>query len=285
MSSDFQTTTHGKWILTGEHAVIRGRSALVFPLTDKTLTLTYHASNQHHLDITVDMLEQDADDMRDLLQRLLRYGLPLISQSYATLTGTLDIKSTIPVGVGMGASAALCVALARWFSTQQWIKSTDEPSIARKLEHFFHGQSSGLDIAGVASSIGICFQNGITTPIHNTWSPNWRLSSCGQQGPTADCIRKVQQFWQTHPETASSLDQTMQISVEQAKQALETPYHPEKSRQKLAEAMTQAQQCFEGWGLISDGLRRHIDDLYAEGALAAKPTGSGGGGYVVSLWE
>ena len=39
MSSDFQTTTYGKWILAGEHAVIRGHGALVFPVHNKKLTL------------------------------------------------------------------------------------------------------------------------------------------------------------------------------------------------------------------------------------------------------
>lgn len=32
MFCDFETTTHGKWILAGEHAVLRGFSALVFPV-------------------------------------------------------------------------------------------------------------------------------------------------------------------------------------------------------------------------------------------------------------
>lgn len=41
MSYDFQTTTHGKWILAGEHTVLRGHGALVFPILGKKLTLSY----------------------------------------------------------------------------------------------------------------------------------------------------------------------------------------------------------------------------------------------------
>lgn len=35
MFYEFQTTTYGKWILAGEHAVLRGHSALVFPIKEK----------------------------------------------------------------------------------------------------------------------------------------------------------------------------------------------------------------------------------------------------------
>lgn len=41
MSYDFSTTVHGKWILAGEHAVIRGNPAIVIPLPSFELTLHY----------------------------------------------------------------------------------------------------------------------------------------------------------------------------------------------------------------------------------------------------
>ncbi|PJD92507.1 MAG: mevalonate kinase [Legionella sp.] len=288
MLCDFQTTTHGKWILVGEHAVIRGHGALVFPLSEKSLTLNYrHTSAQPHIGLVLQaqICDRDSEEMCALLQQLLEYGMQLIKQPYTVLEGHLTISSTIPVGVGMGASAALCVAVAQWFSAQHWIKKQDQYAIARELEHMFHGQSSGLDIAGVSSSTGVYFQQGQTKPLSLTWSPQWRLSSCEQQGPTSDCIHKVQQLWKKHPTEAQRLDAQMQQSVDIAKHALEAP-HPKKKHQiALAAAIHQAQDCFKHWGLITPALEEHMQALYQQGALAVKPTGSGGGGHVISLWE
>lgn len=284
MSCDFQTTTHGKWILAGEHAVVRGHSALVFPLLDKTLTLRYTYQQQSKLDLSANIAEQNSDTTQILLQKILDHGLRCINRSNTSISGELHIESNIPVGVGMGASAALCVAITRWFASQQWICLQDEFRIARELEHFFHGQSSGLDIIGVSHSVGMHFQQSNTQPIQPTWSPNWRLSFCGQQGPTAHCVHTVQKLWSSSPEIAQSIDLRMQAAVMHAKQALEDPFTQDNSQQRLAQAIQQAHGCFQDWGLIPPALQQHMQNLLKEGALAVKPTGSGGGGYAISLW-
>ena len=231
MFSDFDTKTHGKWILAGEHAVIRGMGALVFPMVDKTLTLSYRPSAREDLKFETAIIGQDPALMADLFYKLLIHACRLVNQSFDQLKGVLSIESSIPSGVGL------------------------------------------------------YFQAGISSPIQASWSPNWRLSSCHERGLTADCIRKVQQLWAQEPEQAQHIDELMQASVEEAKQALEAPYQPQQSERLLAEAMQKAHRCFEAWGLISETLSAHIQDLYQEGALAAKPTGSGSGGYVLSLWD
>jgi mevalonate kinase len=280
MFYNFQTTTHGKWILAGEHAVLRGHSALVFPIKEKKLTLTYTPANA---DLNADYEGSSGDDMHLLFWSVLEQGQQLLGQSLNRLTGRFHLNSNIPIGVGMGASAALCVAMSRWFAAQNLIATDAVASFAKSLENLFHGQSSGLDIAGVAADTGAYFKKGEITPLTQAWQPNWYLSSSGQVGITSHCITQVNKLWDTNSEEASQIDAAMSNAVDKSRRALEVD-HP-TSLLALKEAINESADCFRAWGLVSNTLGQHMESLLAEGAMAAKPTGSGGGGYVLSLWD
>ena len=75
----------------------------------------------------------------------------------------------------------------------------------------------------------------------------------------------------------------MAQAVKMAQLALEKK--DSNSLRLLTEAIKKGADCFQKWGLVSETLSQHMQVLYAHGALAVKPTGSGNGGFVVSLWE
>ena len=183
----------------------------------------------------------------------------------------------------MGASAALCMALSRWFSAQSLLNSQTVEEFATTLEHLFHGKSSGLDIAGTAAEEGVYFQQGYVESIKPAWRPHWYLSFCGEKGITSHCIRQVQELWVNEPQEAQKIDHKMQNAVKKAKAGL-TQFNSD-SLMLLQEAVILGAQCFREWGLINKILENHIDQLMSHGAIAVKPTGSGGGGYVLSLWK
>lgn len=280
MSYDFETTTHGKWILAGEHAVLRGHGALVFPLADKKLTLRYKKSPKP---LYITHNGPYGEGCSAPIWQLIDTGLNALNIASSDITGELNITNHIPIGAGMGASAALCVGMTRWF--QACFDSNIQIfEFARMLEDCFHGQSSGLDIAGAAAPAeGVYFKSGVATPITSNWKPRWYLSYSGEPGITSECIKHVQILWQHDKPRAEALDERMTDSVSQARDALmnTTP----EAIQLLAKAIHQASKCFEAWGLINSALDTHMKTLREAAALAVKPTGSGGGGYVLSLWE
>ncbi|MBA2648733.1 MAG: mevalonate kinase [Legionella sp.] len=280
MFCDFKTKTFAKWILAGEHAVVRGNEALVFPIPDKQLIFTYNANVSS---LSADYTGSHGPQMHLLFWSVLEQGIQLLGGSVNQLYGHFHLDSNIPIGVGLGASAALCVAMSRWYCAQQMIDASYCHEFAKNLEHLFHGTSSGLDIAGVSSEKGVYFKAGTCLPVNQIFYPNWYLSSCNQIGVTSDCIGQVQQLWKKDAQLAEKIDKQMVEAVHEAKQALE--YEDTQAQAHLAKAINKARDCFMQWGLISESLQQHINQLLKAGASAVKPTGSGGGGYVLSLWN
>lgn len=280
MSCDFSTSTHGKWILAGEHAVIRGHAALVFPIPSFQLTLNYQATSSP---LHIQALGSHAPLLPTLIQVVANDAVNLLARSAQDLLGELQINNAIPLGAGLGGSAAVCVAIARWIAHLQWLDIEKIQAFARELEHRFHGQSSGLDIAGVSSDRGVYFKQGEQTALHSEWQPHWYLSPSGVKGNTSECISKVQDLWQNNKALASTLDMQMSDAVTQCQQALRI--QKAQGLEQLICGIQLAEDCFKRWGLITGTLSQHIETLKAQGALAVKPTGSGGGGYVLSLWD
>lgn len=278
MMFDFITTTYGKWILAGEHAVLRGHSALVFPIAEKNLTLHYNSASK---EVNADFNGQHGETLHLLFWSILEHGLKLLNKSLNQIKGSFLLTNNISIGVGMGASAALCVAVTRWFIFQGWINKKQEFLFAKSLEDLCHGKSSGLDIVGVSESTAQFFQDGNSQSLTQKWKPYWYLSFCGQQGFTSPCIAKVNELWAQDPSFARKCDQNMQESVLMAKEALEI----NNAIDLLASSINLAAACFKDWGLINSNMLNHIKQLEDLGAIAVKPTGSGSGGYLISLWR
>lgn len=263
----FKTTTYGKWILSGEHAVLRGHPALVFPLGNFSLELEY-------ADADTPFKIMANTNMQEPIKKIwmLAGGKP---------KGQLKICSDIPIGQGMGASAALCLAIARTLRPQFPAKE-EIFNLARRLEHEFHGQSSGLDIIGAGSTHGAFFQAGHAKELCPLWQASFLLSPSQDIGHTKEAIAKVQSLFYQTPIKAQQIDEKMHQSVELCKNALESP---SKDLTTLIKGIQIANQCFKDWGLVTASMQSLENTLFELGALAVKPTGSGGGGLMLSLWQ
>lgn len=276
----FKTQAFGKWILAGEHAVLRGCPALAFPLTARSLQLDYVAKKSN---LMVEFHGEHGSELKLLFYGVIENALSRL-QVKEPLHGHFVIHNSLPLGAGLGASAALCGAVSRWCEAQGWLASPEVYEFACRLEDLFHGESSGVDIAVSLSTHGVRFvRGGARTPVHVRWWPKLYLSYCGQRGMTAECVAKVKRLFEVDRSRAQAIDRQMHQAVVLAEQALmagETEGWPQ-----LKQALELARDCFESWELCDGDVRSHMRQLEAAGAVAVKPTGSGGGGFILSLWQ
>jgi mevalonate kinase len=275
--SDWQAQVPGKWILFGEHAVLRGSQAIVFPLRSRFLDLSYlKSSSEFNIQIT----GLCASDLEMIIWSVMEKALSELGIKRSDLKGDLNIHSNIQFGAGMGASATLAVGLTLFFQHLGVLKV--EPFLfAKKLEDLFHGESSGVDVAVALHQKPLIFEKNkenIFFDLKNL--PLLYLSYTGQRGVTKDCVTKVKKLISDKPEQALAVDARMKSVAQDYIKA-----HFEWTESEWIEHLNKAQSCFESWDLVPVAVEQHIQTLKKAGALACKLTGSGNGGYVLSLWS
>ena len=270
-------TTPSKWILAGEHSVLRGGEALVFPLFSKSMDWSYISTPDA---LKIEFSGETAQELEMIFGFVIEKACEAYGIERKDLTGQLQINSAIVFGMGLGASASLAVGLAKLFKASLK-KEIDEVDFAQKIENFFHGESSGVDVSVVYNQKPLLFRRNALPQLINQYQlPILTLSHCGRRGPTKDCVEKVKALFVANPTLATQVDLRMNESVQTFKTLL-----LDGSREAWIQTIEKAHSCFEDWDLVPKEAKDHIQLLKANGAQACKMTGSGGGGYILSLWD
>jgi mevalonate kinase len=255
-------TGWGKLILCGEHAVVHGHPAIALAV-DRGTTVSLRQRPGPTVVESPHVDERVEEALRTVLD----------AEGWH-----VRVATNLPVGRGMGSSAALAVALVRARAGLEGrTPSPDEVfREAMPIERTFHGNPSGVDV--LISAHGGCrwFRRG-DPPEHQPLVPGpWQLvvMDSGEAGDTAVQVAAVTA---RRPAIDPLLDEIGEL-VHQAREALQDPV-------RLGKLLTRNHELLVGIGVSNDKLDHLVELALSHGALGAKLAGAGGGGVVLALVE
>jgi mevalonate kinase len=262
-----------KFLLSGEYSVLLSGPAIAVPLT--ALQLQYKECPQKPKAITEPQIFLNQAIVKDQNKKDSVLSLRKIICPEEQPPGIIDITTTIPIGKGLGSSAALCVAMARYHHP-----ASSKEQIAQMAldgEVLFHGSPSGVDPYCVSFAEPIVFTKNPRTcetlsfeTVKNAGLV-FLLRDSGGEHSTKTQVEKVM-----------SRDLLIHELVSRAKSML-AAVSTDASR--VAPNMREIQKILFEAGASSPEIEANIAELYSLGAQGAKITGSGRGGFVVSVFE
>jgi mevalonate kinase len=176
----------------------------------------------------------------------------------------------------------LCAALRKYKHLRQAKKWDSEIfEDAQKLESFFHGNPSGMDVATVLSEGVIWFRKGPPReilPIRIPARASGLLCIIEPGARTIELVNKVRRRREANSQAIDNvLEEIGNITVD-AGIALGTGDVAEAGR-----LMWRNHELLAKLGVSTPALDQAVEFLLARGAFGAKLTGGGGGGAVVAL--
>jgi mevalonate kinase len=267
-----------KVILCGEHSVLRGGTAVVTPMKAHSLKFEIYKNDEG---LCFEYSEA-VKPFEILIEGTFVKAFELLEIPQKSVKAKISVETLVPLGKGLGGSAALCVFVARSVKALGLLGDRSEFSFAVELEYMFHGESSGVDIAGCLSEHPQIYVRGkVLKPLRsNLKGFIFGLSDSGENGDTEECITKVLRIKSENKNLFYSLDSDMDQASKLLSQAIEKGDLP-----NLILAFTQASRVFKSWGLVTDEMKKMSESLKNSGALVTKPTGSGLGGCILSVWR
>ncbi len=268
----------GKCILLGEHFVVYGTPALALPVTSVGIEARVEESGEPgwELHTSTDLVDEDAQRSRQMLASAVR-DLGLDPHAPRRVV----VESTIPLGHGLGSSAAFSVSLVGAIAAAAGRElSPDElRQRAHALEKLVHGTPSGIDDAVVTVQKPVWFVRGETVEVlRPPAQPRLVLASSGAPGSTGQAVAMVRGLSEARPDPFSVLCKQAGEAAHQGRQALMSGDWP-----ALGRCMDKVHALLQQIGVSTVALDRLVDAALEAGALGAKLTGSGMGGFAMAL--
>ncbi len=264
----------GKCILLGEHSILEGGSAIALPLSNLKIQILFENKKENSLSVNFPLQEKD----ENLFWTLLKEDF-----SEFETQGAYTIKSSLPIGAGLGSSAALCVALNRLF--RENINSKELIEKSWKSEFRFHGKSSGIDPTTIVKEKALHFYkpnefSEIIFPDDFNSKFIFVLFDSKIRRTTQEIVQKTYSLKETNFVLWKKIISELQSFVLEAKDNLQ-----KNKIETLGLFMNKAHFLLSDLGVSNEELNYLQAHILKEGALGAKLTGAGRGGFLLALFD
>ncbi|NKB25861.1 MAG: mevalonate kinase [Kiritimatiellae bacterium] len=286
----------GKLILSGEHAVVHGRPALVMavnryvkagitPQNQRCVTVKFAKRNHQKVSTlsSLSSFKQKVDEKYKafekghlLIRDVIEDPLDLILYTIATALEIwnvepdkgfeLQLRSTIPLGCGMGSSAAAILATLKVLSSHfdVSVKADKLYQLALESEKIQHGRPSGVDPYISLHGGFVLFQKEKAIPLNISPMELFLINTGIPDATTGECVVTVSErfkenkIWNEFEDVTLRLEKALHLNVQKDVRALIRKNHRLLCR----------------IGVVPNKVAHVIDEIEAEGG-AAKVCGAG----------
>ena len=268
----------GKLILVGEHAVVYGHPAISLAIDRGTEAMARRRPGPSGLDRS-EVVEHDGQIHAFPADPRLGPALATVLPSEGV---GLALRSNLPIGRGMGSSAALAIATLRALADLDASILDPETCISKGflVERVFHGNPSGLDHTVSSRGGAIRYRRGPDGLSHRPLCLSALRLVVLDSGAPGDTAVMVAGVASRRPRVDPALSRIGDL-VERVAAILEAPGAPDLAA--LGEALTENHALLREIGVSTPDLDRLVGLALGAGALGAKLAGAGGGGVVIAL--
>lgn len=267
-----QGSAVAKAILIGEHFVLHGAPALAVPLPGMVLTARLRCLSGAEA-----ASSRWPEGHLGFCALTVMEGVGLADQAVQ-----VSVESQIPLGSGLGSSAALSVALARAASALAGLPPDDvrDRRLSMACERRAHGRPSGVDTEVCVTGRPVWLEAGRFESLHGPGVAAAGLVTvyAGPGGATAEMISRVSRFGERNPERFQRLVEEARARSPRVRDALLAGAVSEAGA-----LLSEGHAALREVGVSSPALEAAVASALDAGACGAKLSGAGGGGLVVAL--
>lgn len=272
---------HSKLILVGEHAVVYGEPAIALPFPKIEVKAAID-SIKGPIRIESGFYTGPLSSMPEKLSGISICIKKVCEELGQDASGfRIQVDSSIPIGRGLGSSAAIAIAIVRslYAYFERDLSRSDLMRLVDIAETYAHGSPSGIDMQAASSEVPIWFKKDnqiehvkITIPFHLV------VADTGRIGDTHAAVASIKEKYKVNfTKTKQSIEHLGELTGK-ARIALHDGDHP-----LLGTILNLAQDELAKLGVSDEGIDRLTKVARKSGALGAKLTGGGRGGCIIAL--